>query len=227
MTGVAADGFVVFDLDDTLFLERDYARSGFGAAGRFMAEELGVTDFSARAWETFEAGVRGRIFDATLRAVGIEPTTELVGRLVDIYRSHTPDIRLLADAGECIRALRGRGTALAVITDGPPASQRAKAKALGVATWAEKTVFTAELGEGVGKPHPRAFELVEAACRGDRRGTYVADNPAKDFVAPRALGWATVRVRRLGSLHEKVDSGDDVDVELTDLVGVGHGAWLL
>jgi putative hydrolase of the HAD superfamily len=46
---------------------------------------------------------------------------------------------------------------------------------------------------------------------------YVADNPAKDFVAPRALGWATVRVRRAGSLHQRVESGPDVDREVTDL----------
>ncbi len=46
---------------------------------------------------------------------------------------------------------------------------------------------------------------------------YLADNPRKDFVAPRALGWRTVRVRRPESLHVDVDSGEDVDVEVADL----------
>ena len=30
---------------------------------------------------------------------------------------------------------------------------------------------------------------------------YVADNAAKDFLAPRRLGWATVQIRRPGALH--------------------------
>ena len=57
----------------------------------------------------------------------------------------------------------------------------------------------------------------EAVAIKDGRFVYVGDNPAKDFVAPRALGWRTVRVRRHGQLHHEVPSGDDVDVEITSL----------
>src|SRR5690606_10373283 len=67
-------------------------------------------------------------------------------------------------------------------------------------------------------PHPAAFERLERelglagpCC------AHVADNPAKDFVAPRRLGWRTVRVRRPGGLHAGVPSGDDVDVEIPTL----------
>jgi hypothetical protein len=45
----------------------------------------------------------------------------------------------------------------------------------------------------------------------------VADNPAKDFVAPHRLGWRTVRVRRPDSLHADVPSGADVDAEIASL----------
>jgi putative hydrolase of the HAD superfamily len=31
---------------------------------------------------------------------------------------------------------------------------------------------------------------------------YLADNPAKDFVAPNALGWITVQVVRDGGIHD-------------------------
>ncbi|MEZ5265540.1 MAG: hypothetical protein R2755_28010 [Acidimicrobiales bacterium] len=48
---------------------------------------------------------------------------------------------------------------LAVVTDGPLASQRAKARALSAERWADLVVCTAALGPGMGKPHPRAFEL--------------------------------------------------------------------
>ena len=34
---------VVFDIDDTLYLERDYVRSGFTAAGAWARTELGLS----------------------------------------------------------------------------------------------------------------------------------------------------------------------------------------
>ena len=48
----------------------------------------------------------------------------------------------------------------------------------------------------------------------------MADNPEKDFRAPRLLGWMTVRVRRGGSLHEATATPDYVDAELPDLTGL-------
>lgn len=218
--GVGRLGCVVFDIDDTLYLERDYVRSGIRAAGAWVRSELGRDDFAERAWLVFEAGVRGRIFDEALSACGVRPTPELVSELVAVYRSHHPDIQMLDDAERCLERLRSRVN-LAVVTDGPIDSQRAKAVALGVHTWSQLTVFTSELGDGMSKPHCRAFEMVEEAtgCHGEECA-YLADNPAKDFLGPRSLGWSTVRVRRPQSLHSAVPSGPDVDLDIPDLTRV-------
>ena len=35
------------------------------------------------------------------------------------------------------------------------------------------------------------------------RFIYIGDNPAKDFISPKQLGWSTARVLRPGSEHEK------------------------
>ncbi len=209
---------VVFDVDDTLYLEREYVRSGFDAVGAWAAGELGVAGVGDAAWEHFLAGGRGDAFDAALRRVGMEPTSATVAAMVECYRNHRPVIAMLPDAVTLVDRLRGR-VALAAVTDGPLASQRAKVEALGVADWAGVVVFTEEFGPGFAKPHPRAFELIEA--RFGTRGAdnvYLADNPAKDFSAPRALGWRTVRVRRPASLHAGVVSTGDVDREVPDLV---------
>ena len=205
---------VVFDIDDTLYLERDYVRSGFAAVGAWARRELGVDDLGDRAWAAFEAGVRGRIFDEALAACGVRANGSLVPRLVDVYRSHAPTIELLHDVRAWL-ADRPAGVDLAVLTDGPLASQRAKATALGLASWAHPIVFTDALGPGLGKPHPVAFERVEAATGlASAACAYVADNPVKDFAGPRGCGWRTVRVRRAGGLHATVASGDDVDAEI-------------
>lgn len=215
MTETAA--CVVFDIDDTLYLERDYVRSGLHAVDRWVRRELGVPGFFEAAWDAFDRGVRGRIFDHVLNESGLEASPEIIDNLVRIYRTHTPDIELLPDARGCLDTLRA-GFALAIVTDGHGDSQRAKVKALGTDRWVAPTLLTSALGQGFGKPHPRAFRMIEAATgfNGDKC-TYIADNPAKDFVGPKSLGWRTVRVRRSGALHEHSLSGADVDVEIADL----------
>jgi putative hydrolase of the HAD superfamily len=211
---------VVFDIDDTLYLERDYVRSGFRAVGAWARRSLGVPDLADRAWAAFETGVRSTIFDAALTGAGVEPTPELIARLVACYREHQPDIALLGDARACLDSAVALG-AVAVVTDGPLASQSAKARSLGLATWSQATIFTETLGPGFGKPHARAFELVEERLRVDgSQCTYVADNPAKDFVAPHRRGWTTVRVRRPRGLHHGVDGGADIDHEVADMTDV-------
>ena len=53
---------VVFDLDDTLYLERDYVRSGFRAVDAWLASR-GILGFFGEAWANFENGLRGKAFD--------------------------------------------------------------------------------------------------------------------------------------------------------------------
>ena len=208
---------LVFDVDDTLYLERDYVRSGFWAVDRWARVHLGVAGVFERAWERFESGHRRTIFDEVVAELSLDPAS--IGTMVEVYRSHDPEISLLADSMAALETAASNGAPIAVVTDGPAASQWGKVRALGLDRWASLTVVTADLGPGRGKPHPAAFELVQ-----DRLGhcgpdcAYVADNPAKDFAAPAALGWRTVRVRRVGSLHEHQPSGPLVGAELADLV---------
>ena len=142
--------------------------------------------------------------------------------MVEIYRGHDPAISLLADARSCLDQLSGR-IHLAVVTDGPLQSQRAKAGALRLDRWIPHIIFTAELGAGLGKPHPRAFQMIERAtgCSG-AECMYVADNPAKDFIGPKSLGWSTVRIRRELGLHAGIEGTPEVDVELADLWALGE-----
>lgn len=204
---------VVLDIDDTLYLERDYAASGFKAVGR----HLHSSRFAGAALQALEDGIRGNIFDEVLEQLGLDPGPGGIAALVRVYREHEPDIRMLDDARERIEGWSQRGL-LAAITDGPIASQRAKAKALGLARWCQPILFTAELGPDCGKPHPAAYQEVERQLGlAPQECAYIADNPQKDFVTPHQRGWVTVRVRRAGSLHEQVESGSDVMWELESL----------
>jgi putative hydrolase of the HAD superfamily len=208
---------VVFDIDDTLYLEREYVFSGLRAVGEHARRLLGVPDLGDRALALFLDGRRGDLFDRALASLGMDPNSAVVEELVAVYRAHEPVIAMTEDAMAAVSRLRNT-TRLACLTDGPIESQRAKARVLGLAALVSSVVFTADLGDGYGKPHPRAFEQLERRFgTGGGRVAYVADNPSKDFTAPHALGWRTVRVRRPLSLHVLADSGDDVDAELVDM----------
>ena len=211
---------VVFDVDDTLYLERDYVRSGFKAVGHHIEQRFGTGDFFRLAWAAFEQGARNTVFNQVLADCGVEVDETLIIELIDVYRTHTPAIQLLPDARRVIEQLHG-SIALAAITDGPQSSQRAKVNALGLPRWIDPIVITEELGPDRSKPHPMAFEQVEQAtgCHGEQ-SVYIGDNPTKDFKAPHALGWHTVRIRRAGGLHYALDSGDDVQTQVDDLLAI-------
>ena len=54
---------LVFDLDDTLYAERDFVISGFHAVDLWLRERRGVKGFAEAAGKIFAAGRRCRIFD--------------------------------------------------------------------------------------------------------------------------------------------------------------------
>jgi putative hydrolase of the HAD superfamily len=209
---------VVFDLDDTLYLERHYVRSGFQQVGEFVRNRFAVDNFAELAWQMFVGGTRGNIFDQTLKSMGLPSRPALIHELVAVYRNHEPAILMADDALQCIRRL-GSTFRLALITDGPVASQERKIRALRLREWISYTILTWEWGEEYSKPHPRAYITAQR-----RMGVppdqcmYVGDNPAKDFFSPRQLGWKTVRLRRANGLHSHIESvPGSTDYEFADL----------
>jgi putative hydrolase of the HAD superfamily len=187
---------VVFDLDDTLYLERDYVRSGFAAVGQWMMRTLGIPDFEDHAWQLFQEGERSSTFQAVLVNTFGESDPRLLSEMIDIYRSHRPNIHLLPDSIHCLTELCGN-VAVGLITDGDLDRQQRKCEALEISKWCQRIVYTGAWGSSFYKPHPRSYESLQSALGVDRyRFVYVADNPQKDFTTPLAFGWDTIRVRR-------------------------------
>lgn len=192
---------MVFDLDDTLYLERDFVRSGFAAADDWLRNKTGVEGLAARCSTLFEAGRRTRIFDEALASMGIVGIGEIVPALVDVYRGHLPAISLAADAKRYLEK-PPVNCRRAIITDGPAATQMAKVKALGLDSMIDLIIYTDSWGKEFWKPHARAFEAIQHWAKAEpAQLVYIADNPLKDFVTPRNLGWLTVRVLRSERVH--------------------------
>ncbi len=207
LTGIRA---VVFDLDDTLYPEADYALSGFAAVGAWLMTQIPCpADPAARLAGMFRAGRRTKLFDALLAEWGHPNPAALVPQMVSCYRQHIPSIRLHDDAARAIA--RWRGTfRLGLITDGPLISQRRKVEALNLGTLLDQIICTDQWGPAYWKPHPHAFETLQRdwdlpgqAC------VYIADNPSKDFLAPNQLRWRSVQVVRPDGQYRHLPSPAD------------------
>jgi putative hydrolase of the HAD superfamily len=127
---------------------------------------------------------------------------------------------MLHDAARAIGEIRSCWP-IAVITDGPVISQSRKCEALGLPGVAAQIVLTGMWGDKFHKPQTAAFELVASRIKAAKY-VYVADNPAKDFTAPKQLGWYSVRIRRKGGLHYDKDNDSVMpDLGLPDCADLG------
>ncbi len=220
LTGVRA---VAFDLDDTLYPEIEFVRSGFSAVSEWLERRVKCPfDPLVRMHELFETEHRPHIFNEVLRELGIANRPEWVVQMVECYRTHKPRIHLFTDAESTFMRWSGQYR-LGLISDGPLASQKGKIQALGLARRLDHIILTDTWGRDFWKPHPRAYLDLQSHWGCDKSScVYIGDNIAKDFLAPGQLGWQTVQVIRAGNVHQhenqpvgggpdwKVDSLDDI-----------------
>jgi putative hydrolase of the HAD superfamily len=198
---------LVFDLDDTLYPERQYVLGGFRAVAAWAERHLGIPSAQgyAELASLFEGGVRGDTFDRWLAARALSPEP-LAARLVEVYRDHEPALECFPGVVEVLGSLRERYR-VGLLSDGHLGVQRRKLAALRLAGYFDAIVFSDEWGRSAWKPSPRPFEIVlqRLGVEGPR-GIYVADNPAKDFLGARRCGMGTIRVRRAGGEYASLDA---------------------
>lgn len=205
---------IIFDLDDTLYLEKDYVRSGFKAVAAYLKND----DYAARLWEHFEEGKPA--VDELLSEIGREHDK---AEVLEVYRNHKPDIHLYDGIAELMSKLSQNGIRIGIITDGRPEGQRNKIEALGLEELVDDIIITDELG-GVQfrKPCDIAFRIMQTRWRlPASEMIYIADNPVKDFQAPRQLGMKSMWFKNtegLNTIHEELDIPQIWDIsELGDM----------
>lgn len=223
---------VVFDIDDTLYPEREFVRSGYAAVARRLRQRLGRDEpFEDWLWARFEQGEYAGAFDALNAHFDLGLTHEDVVDCVEGYRLHpSPEISPYPGMAAVLDRI-ARGCRLAVISDGPSQVQRQKLAATGLADRFELVLVSGDFEPPAGKPDARMYQHVaerldvpHAAC------AYVGDNLSKDFVAPNALGWLSVYYQREGQVHahKPAPSGGEPQVAVASdealLASLGLGA---
>lgn len=185
---------IVFDLDDTLYDELTYVQSGFKAVAVYLEKEHGINaDQSfAQMWKILEEDGRGRVFDQALRYFGLYSREKAV-RCLSIYRKHKPDIRLSDEAARCLQRLSHYP--LYIVTDGNKLVQHQKVLALDLYAKVKGCFITHRYGIKNAKPSSYCFEkIAELEKCPPQQIVYIGDNPQKDFVGLRPLGFRTIRL---------------------------------
>lgn len=189
---------IVLDLDDTLYSESDYVRSGMAHVCNTLECLLG-TPLKEALHTSLLSGEKDWL-DALCRVAGLPSSTK--ESLKWLYRLHLPSIQLDPTCAKFIERMLCEAAAVAILTDGRAVTQRLKIKALGLSHLPAyvSEEYTSE------KPDPARFQAIEQAYQASAY-VYIGDNPQKDFIAANAAGWTTIGLMGIGNVHSQEVSG--------------------
>lgn len=181
---------IILDLDDTLYNEEDYIRSGYKEIAQEIAQRYPkLQKVQEELWRYFTEGKPA--IDLFLKNHNLEQEKE---QCLQCYRSHMPRIALSEKNRELLKQWHTMGKKLGIITDGRPIGQRNKIAALHLEEWIDEIIVTDELAGNHGdvmkfrKPAKLAFQVMQ--MRLDipyEKMIYIGDNQRKDFQAPEEL----------------------------------------
>lgn len=193
----------VFDLDDTLYNEKDYVFSGFKELDHWIQTEFNKKGFYHLAVDLFNSGEKKFVFNGALDLMDISYNQKTISEMVERYRSHDPDIYLLEDA-ECALDQLKNTVKIGLLSDGFFISQRKKVKALKLGKIFSVIVLSDQWGRENWKPSPTPYEQVRSALKCQHcECLYIGDNPNKDFITAKKLGWKTVQIKRPDNIYSE------------------------
>lgn len=188
---------VIFDLDDTLYSEKEYVKSGYKKIAEVLPQ---VENAAEKLWKLFERGKPA--IDELLNEENLFSET-VKQECLRAYRYQFPEIHLYDGVVEMLKSFRAQGLKLGIITDGRPEGQRAKIEALGLESFVDHIIVTDEFGgPEFRKPNLLAFETMKEKLNVEySQMCYVGDNIKKDFKAPEQLGMKSIWLKNPDGLY--------------------------
>jgi len=213
---------IIFDLDDTLYAEIEYVKSGLKQVSKYFSilYNLDKNEFYNQMINILEKKGRVQIFDEVLKKFGYY-TKLNVQKALSVYRTHIPKIKLNHDVLSLLTYYQNKDIPLYIVTDGNKIVQDNKIKALGLEKYVKKVFITHRHGRIHAKPSTYCFEKILTIEKVDAQdAVYIADNINKDFVNIKKLGFNTIRIKQ-GMFKDLVKSNEyNAKVELENLVEI-------
>ena len=193
---------IVFDLDDTLYDEVDFVKSGFQEIANYLKDER-YYNFMC---EVFESEGSGKVFNKLIEKFSLDVN---INKLIEIYRFHTPNIVLPNESLELLKFAKEFKTAL--ISDGHYIMQKNKHDALKLDEFIKYPIFTDFYHTK--KPELKPYKMVMQNYQDQERFVYISDNPKKDFKAVAELGWTGIRFKNPVGIYRDFENDTDYEVE--------------
>lgn len=201
---------IVFDLDDTLYFERDYIKSGYKVISKYLNQKYGLNEkivYKEMLFLFYKSPKN--IFNRILDKYNISYSNEDIQNMIMIYRNHKPKVKLSKNVRKTLSFLLKKNYRLGIITDGFKEAQRKKIQALQLKKYFEKIIVTDELGENkeYWKPHEKSYILMKEYFNVEfNEMIYLGDNISKDFIAPIKLGILPIQIINKENIYRKKSS---------------------
>ncbi len=198
---------VVFDLDDTLYKEIDFLKSGFQKVAELVEKRYGIDAKDAYDYLLKWYHKGDNPFVCLNESFDINNPIE---DYLNVYRYHHPNISLSPDVRETLTSLKEQGVHQGIITDGRVVTQRQKIDALGVLEWTDNEDVIINEEKEHFKPNHWSYDRMKVHCYelfpdDNLSFYYVGDNTTKDFKAPNELGWTSICLLNDGNNIHKQD----------------------
>lgn len=205
---------IVFDLDDTLYDEFQFVQNGFKEVAKYLLNKyaIHVDELYKVMLELLNKYGRGAIFNKLCENYNFN---EEIMNLVEIYRNARGEFKLYDDSYEVLKKLQ-YNYKLGIITDGKAAVQWNKIKCLGIESYFDKIIVTDDFGREYWKPHEYSYKkMLEYFKCEPKEAIYIGDNPTKDFIGARKVGFYTVRIIRECGDNMKVEEEKGYEADFT------------
>ena len=187
---------IIFDLDDTLYEEITFVKSGFKAVSSFLKRPLQEKEDNIYKELIYilEKHGRNKIFDNLLLKKN-KYKKKLINECIKVYRYHKPVINLYPEAKNFLNSYKEKG--LYLVTDGHKNVQYRKIRSLNLEKFFKKIFITHRFGIKHAKPSLYCFEKIKVneKCKWEDL-VYIGDNPNKDFISLNKVNAKTIRVKQ-------------------------------
>lgn len=194
---------IVFDLDDTLYPEKDFQRSGFKAVASFINKQ-GPFNITGNKIMALNKKYPGQCFNMLIKKdqLPFPPNA-----LVEIYRNHRPNISSFPYLKNVLAKLKtDYKLKLGLLTDTPTESQENKIGALKIRKFFDVLISTDQINAP--KPNGLGYKMIKEKFKcEDSNIIYVGDNEQKDFIGARENGFITVKFKHKKGLYAKTILG--------------------
>ncbi|WP_405283346.1 HAD family hydrolase [Methanobrevibacter sp.] len=188
---------VIFDVDNTLYSEMSYVKSGFIEVSKYLSNKykLDCDMIFKKMIDIFDVEGRGKVFNILLDDLNLSEK-ENVLNLVYIYRFHAPNISLYDDVLDTLIHLKEKNYKLGIITDGRALVQKNKIDALNLNEIFDVIILTDALGSDFWKPSIVPYQIaLDLLDSNPNESCYIGDDSFKDFLGPKSLNMKSIQVQ--------------------------------